>query len=156
MKIFAEGELSTALEAHRAGLRNEIRSENKNKLLNVNEADYVDYLVEKYSVEEIEIYSDRVTVSAAEELIPAEYFPHDFNVYQGKSYPKQVVTYHLPFSGDSELLRLKPSSWIAWSRHVAISGNAITFKIIDWRNDATAIEREAITTSKPSSINVQM
>jgi hypothetical protein len=143
MRIFAEGELSTAVDAHRAGLRNEIRSENKNKLLNVNEADYVDYLVEKYSIEEIEIYSDRVTVSAAEELIPAEYFPHDFNVYQGKSYPKQVVIYHLPFSGDSELLRRKPSSRIMWTRDVAINGNEITFKIIDWRNDAAAIKRDA-------------
>jgi hypothetical protein len=143
MKIFAEGELSTALEGHRAALRNEIRSENNNKLLNVNEADYIDYLVEKYSIEELGIYPDRVTVSAAEELIPAEYFPHDFNVYQGKSYPKQVVTYHLPFSGDSELLRRKPSSRIMWSRDVAINGNAITFKIIDWRNDAAAIKQEA-------------
>jgi hypothetical protein len=107
------------------------------------EADYVDYLVEKYSVQEIEIYPDRVTVSAAEELIPAEYFPHDFHVYQGKSYPKQVVTYHLPFSGDSELLRLKPSSWLMWTRDVTVSGNVITFKIIDWRNDASAIKREA-------------
>lgn len=143
MRIFAEGELSTALDAHRTALRNEIRSENKNKLLNVNEADYIDYLAEKYSIDEIEIYSDRVTVSAAEELIPAEYFPHDFHVYQGKSYPKQVVTYHLPFSGDSKWLRLRPSSWIMWSRDVAISGNAITFKVIDWRNDAAVIKREA-------------
>jgi hypothetical protein len=143
MRIFAEGELSSFLEAQRAALRDEIRSENKNKLLNVNEADYVDYLVEKYTTPEIELHRDAISVSAHEELIRAEYFPHDFFVYEGKQYPKQVVTYHLPFSGASELLRLKPSSWIMWSRDVSISGNTIKFKIIDWRNDAAAMKQEA-------------
>jgi len=91
MRIFAGDDLSTVLERQRAKLRNEIRSEDKNKLLNVNEADYIDYLTEKYLIDELQVYADRKTVSAAEELVG----------YQGKSYPKQVISYHLPFSGDS-------------------------------------------------------
>lgn len=143
MRIFAEGELSAVIEAQRDALKNEVRSENKNKLLNVNEADYVEFLVEKYAIPELELFPERVSISAHEELIPAEYFPSDFYVCEGKQYPKQVVSYHLPFSGDRQLLRLVPSTRLMWSRDVAVSANTISFDIINWRNDAAVIKREA-------------
>lgn len=143
MRIFAENDLSTFLEAQRSALQNEIQSENGNKLLNVNEGDYLDFLSEKYAIRELQMLPESVSVSAHERMIAAEHFPSDFFVYEGKKYPKQVVTYHLPFSGDSTLLRLRPSRRVMWSREVNISADAVTFEIINWRNDSDVIKREA-------------
>ena len=97
------------LEQRRATLRTEVQNEEKNKLLNVNEEDYIAYLVGKYCVDPLVICFDKVSVSSAEKLIPAEWFSPRFYVEAGKRYPRQVITYHVPFSGTLELLRLTPS-----------------------------------------------
>jgi hypothetical protein len=143
LRIFAEGDLSAYLEQRRGMLRCEIQNEDKNKLLNVNEDDYVTYLVEKYCVGPLVIDFDNVSVSSEEKMIPAEWFSARFNVEAGKRYPRQVITYHLPFSGIPELLRLKSSTRLMWSRDVDLSSSSISFDVINWHDDASQIKREA-------------
>ena len=99
MRIFAERELSEYLASRLDSLRSEIQTEDKNRLLNVNETEYVSYLVERYKIAPLVLHWENVRVSDREELIPAEQFPHNFHVYSGKRYPKQIVTYHLPRCG---------------------------------------------------------
>jgi len=142
-RIFAGGDLSIFLEQHRGALRGEIQNEDKNKLLNVNEEDYVTYLVEKYRVDPLLIDFENVSVSSEEKMIPAEWFSARFNVEPGKRYPRQVITYHLPFSGTSELLRLKASTRLMWSRDVVSSSSSISFDVISWHDDAIRIKKEA-------------
>jgi hypothetical protein len=48
MRIFAERELHYVLEAQLQELRKEVHSEDKNRLLNMNETEYVEYLASKY------------------------------------------------------------------------------------------------------------
>lgn len=143
MRIFAEDELSLFLGARLQALEQEVRQEDKNKLLNYDEPQYTDYLISRYTVNVLEIKWDEVRVSSREEMIMAERFPGDFNVYAGKSYPKQIVTYHLPISGDQDLLRFAPSSRILWTTEVGISSGSITFDIVNWRDDPQEIKREA-------------
>lgn len=142
-RIFAVGDLSGYLEQRRGVLRGEIQNEDKNKLLNVNEDDYVTYLLEKYCVGPLVIDFDNVSVSSAEKMIPAEWFSARFNVEAGKRYPRQVITYHLPFSGIPELLWLTPSTRIMWSREVTLGSSLISFDVINWHDDATNIKQEA-------------
>lgn len=142
-RIFGEGDLSSYLEHRRGVLRGEIQNEDKNKVLNVNEEDYVAYLVEKYCVGLLVIDFDNVSVSSEEKMIPAEWFSARFHVEAGKRYPRQVITYHLPFSGMPELLRLKPSTRIMWSRDVDLSSNLISFDVINWHDDTSKIKQEA-------------
>lgn len=149
MKIFAEGELGDYLRQILSTIEIEVRQEPRNQILNVNETEFVDYLVNKHSLEAIIFYWDHLSVSDREDMIPAEYFPGDFHVYEGKRYPKQVITYHLPFSGTYPLLSLIPSSRILWTTEVKASPPSIahpgtvSFEIINWRNDAETIKREA-------------
>src|SRR5437867_9177105 len=118
MRMFREVWLRDFLEARLINLREEIQSAPKNYLLNANETQYVDYLLSRYRVDPLLILFDQQTISDREEMIAAERFPFDFGVEEGEQYPKQVITYHLPFSGDPELLRCKPSSWIDWTARV--------------------------------------
>jgi hypothetical protein len=143
MRIFAEGDLSRVLSAQLSALHKEIREENKNKLLNMNEAAYIEYLISKYSVEPIEFIWDEMTISEREQMIPARSFPGDFHVINGKSYPKQILTYHLPFNGEKPLLELTPSTRILWTTEVDVAESEISFEIINWRNNADEIKREA-------------
>ena len=68
--------------------------------LNVNEEDYIAHKVSEAQMDPIEIHEDKIYASSSEQMIPAEYFPSSFNVYSGKSYKKDVIKFHIPFSGN--------------------------------------------------------
>jgi hypothetical protein len=143
VRIFAEADLQAATQGQLASMRKEVAAESSNRLLNMNEAEYVEYLVQKYSIEPLVFSWDAVYVTDREEQIPAEHFPHTFNVYAGKSYPKQVITYHLPFAGEADLLKFKPTTWIMWSTDARASSESISFDIINWHDNGEEIKREA-------------
>lgn len=146
MKIFGEQDLRAYLGERLSHLQKEVHAEGNNQLLNVNETQYVDYLVERYRIDPLILQWDAMTVSEREEMIPAERFPFDFGMDEfdrGKQYPKQVITYQIPFSGDRELLRCKPSTMILWTQDLRLQANSVYVDIINWRNNPDEIKREA-------------
>ena len=143
MKIFSERELRDFLEERHNALQREVHSEDKNRLLNMNETEYVNYLVNRYRIEPLVLHWDRQGISDREEMIPAERFPPLFNVYEGKRYPKQMITYHIPYSGERELLRCTPSSRLLWTADVRLEGGCVCFDVINWRDNAEQVKGEA-------------
>ena len=143
MRIFTEPELRNVLDTRLQELRREVYNEDKNRLLNMNETNYVEYLVSKYEVDALVIHFDQISVSSREEMIHAERFPMNYNVHTGKAYPKQVVAYHIPFSGEADLLRYAPSPRILWTMDLDASGNSISFDVVNWSNTPEDIKREA-------------
>src|SRR5258708_11366521 len=105
--------------------------------------DLVNNLVEKFKVEASIIDFESVRISNYEKYIPAELFHPGFNVHQGKSYPKQVVVYHLPFTGDGELFQYTPSQFMLWSPEVYIEDQNVCFEIINFNGDTEELKREA-------------
>jgi hypothetical protein len=144
MKLFNEGGLRDVLEGESRKLKAEVESQDRNYLLNANETQLIEYFTNKYRIEPLEIHSDRLYASDREELIPADRFDNfRFHVQRGEKYRKQVVTYHVPFSGDQNLLRLAPSTRILWTQEVNVSNGEILFDLINWSDDAANIAREA-------------
>jgi len=141
--IFAEQEASDFLERVKSSVRHTIESESDDYLLNVNEENYLDHLVDRFSIEPLKIDIDHVYVTSHEVEIPAEQFPRDFYVMAGKSYKKDIIKYHIPFSGNPELLRCVPNPRIMWSVPVEIESNEITFDIVNFRNDPEHIKQKA-------------
>jgi len=129
IKIFAEQRLSDFLDERLNRLRQEVQNQDTNYLLNVNETSFIDYLVNRYQVELLVFYWDQISVSYCEKPIPAELFPPSFHVRPGKSYPGQVITYHLPFSGDKELLKCQPSRYIMWTKDIRLEGDCVCFDV---------------------------
>src|SRR5271156_4898966 len=106
MKLFNEGSLRDVLDAQSQKLKAEVESQDRNYFLNANETQLIQYLTDKYRIEPLTIHADRISASDREELIPAERFDtFRFHVERGGKYLKQVVTYHIPFSGDQNLLK---------------------------------------------------
>lgn len=149
MRIFAESQLDTHLSSVRQSIHAEVYREDRNRLLNVNETEYIDYIVRKYVIDAISFIWDQVQVSQREEMIPSSRFPGSFDVYPNKSYLKQIITYHIPYTGDSQLLAMRPSSFIMWStdvKHFPVRSSTnigeIQVDIINWRDEPDEIKRE--------------
>ncbi|ADD68237.1 conserved hypothetical protein [Denitrovibrio acetiphilus DSM 12809] len=139
IQIFAEVELRDYLEQKKASIVDSIEKESDDYLLNVNEVDYIKYKTEEAKIEPLKIHVDQIYASSSEQMIPAEYFPNTFFVRQGEKYKKDVIRFHMPFSGNSYLLKCKPSTRILWSTGIEISGQEFTFEIINFSNDVAKI-----------------
>lgn len=111
----------------------EIKKQDDNYILNVNETEYIKYLFEKYVIPKFDIHFNQLYVSDYTAEIPAESFPKSFHVKYGQTYPKQVIRFHIPFSGPVELLKLKPSpQFRVWTQPVHIRSNEICFEIVNF------------------------
>jgi len=147
MQIFAERRLSEVLEAQRQALVREIQAEPASRLLNVNESDYVKYLADKYRIDPVSFDFDSLQISYGEKLIPLEQHPFNsgarFSHFKKDAYPRQVITYHLPFTGDSGLLNCQPSSYLTGGMaEVSVSNGEVRFDIVNWRDDGEALKQE--------------
>jgi|SRR5690554_50032 len=140
-RVFGERELRDFLEASKANVTYSIESEKDDYILNVNEDDYVAHKVSEATVENLEIHVDDIYASSSEQMIPAERFPRDFHVYSGKSYKKDVIKFHVPISGNSQLLHCIPSSRILWTMEIEVDRDEFCFEIINFRDDADEIVR---------------
>jgi hypothetical protein len=143
MEIFGEIALSSVLENQSAKLRAEVDSQHEDYILNVNETEFVEYLVGAYSVECVELNLTEKYLSSSEKDVPAEYFPRGFSVQGGRTYKKNVVKYHIPFAGDHELLRCVPSRHIVWTTSVSLEDGCICFEVINFRDDPEEVKRRA-------------
>lgn len=145
---FSEYDCHALIESQKKALADSIRSQNDDYILNVNRAEYLEHLVAEYSIAPIEIHQDQLSVSTYEAQIPAEEFPSSFNVYGGKSYPKDVFKYHLPFEGDPQLLRVRASTYTMSPPRMIVDGGCICFEITNFGLDAAQIKQHAESTIK--------
>lgn len=140
-RVFGERELRDFLEASKVNVSHSIESEKDDYILNVNEDDYVAHKVSEATVENLEIHVDDIYASSSEQMIPAEHFPQGFHVYSGKPYKKDVIKFHVPVSGNIQLLHCIPSSRVMWSMEIEIDRNEFCFEIINFRDNADEIVR---------------
>ena len=148
-RIFAEQGFERLSRELFARFKEGIYHEDKNYLLNVNRTEYINHVVSQFEITPLELDFQNMTVSSSEKLIPAEHFPSSFNVYQGKSYPKQVVKYHVPFTGEERLLKCLPNPQILNSYPVSVEGGEVCFEIIDFYGDPEPIKRKAESALRP-------
>ncbi len=98
---------------------NEIRSRTDEYILQVDENEYIDYLVEKYKFNLLTFYFNKESIEEN----------------------NNIITYYLPFDGDKELLEFKPNPHAMWTIRVFLKSNCICFNI-DYTNDGQKILNE--------------
>lgn len=144
MRIFAERELSEVLRAQLQALKDEIEKEDRNKILNVNETEYVQYLVSRYHIDLLDFRWDETSASDRETNIESVRSPYGrFAAHQPESYRRQVITYYIAYSGDKALLTCAPSSRLMWSTDIEVDNESISFSIVNWQDDPNQIKGEA-------------
>lgn len=140
--VFGERRLSDFLEASKSNILSSIDSEKDDYILNVNESDYIAHKLSEATIEPLEIHEDQIYASSSERMISAEQFPRSFHVYSGKSYKKDVIKFHVPISGNVQLLHCVPSSQIMWTMDIEVNRNEFCFEIINFSNEPESIVRE--------------
>lgn len=98
---------------------NEIRSRTDEYILQVDENEYINYLVEKYKFNLLTFYFDKESIEEN----------------------NNTITYYLPFDGDKELLEFKPNPYTLWTVRIFLKSNCICFNI-DYTNDSQRMFNE--------------
>ncbi len=139
---FSGQRLSDYLEERAQQAWSMIEQEKEDYLLQVNERDYLDHLLDRIRVPVPRFGFDDVYATESERKIPAESFPSGFNVYEGHSYTKPVLTVHIPYEGDLALLQRQPSTYLSWSAIIYTQGQDLCFDLVDFYGDAGRINQE--------------
>lgn len=137
---FSDYDLGANLEKFLADLRKGIDSDPQ--IGTKDEEEYVQQTLAQRKLEPLALDTENITVTQKEVEIPGRYFPRSFDVDSYESYPKPVITFHLPFSGNPDFLRCRPSTFMMASEDIAVENNEILFEIINLSNDADAVKRD--------------
>lgn len=144
VNLFFEIEVSRFFDARKSELARAIESASKEQL-DEHEA-FSQELLNRFSIEPLRLDFDGIYVSNREEQIPAEMHPRSgflVDHMRGKSFPRQVITFHLPYSGTAELLRCRPNPRLLSAPEVSITDQEILFDVIDFYSDPDRVKREA-------------
>ena len=140
---FSEYDVFSIIENQKKGLMEEITSQSDDYILNVNKKEYMEHLISRYSITPIVIHEDQLSVSTYEAQVPADHHPSSYFAGSGRSFPRDVVRYHLPFTGEHQLLRVRASSYHSAPPRIFIEGSDICFEIVNFDLTPERIKQEA-------------
>jgi len=143
---FSEYRASSIVENQKQRIASAINKQPDDYILNVNKGEYIEHLVSEFTIHPLEIHKDQLSVSTYEAQIPAKNHPGDYDVYSGTSYPKDVIKYHLPFTGDSELLKVRASAYAYSPPRITIEDGCICFEIVNFNLPPERIKQQADST----------
>ena len=142
------------LTQQNSNLQATINKQVEDYILNVNEEQFINYLVQEFTIDvprplrDFDINS--MLVSDYEAQISPDDFPEQFPVRHlsrlmqtRKTITKQVIVYHLPFSGDGKFFRHDPGN-IFRHPEVFIEDRALCFEIINFSEDESVIQQQAV------------
>lgn len=138
--LFTEYDLGANLRQFTSNLQKDIESDPSVK--NISEEDYIVERIKKSNISELTLHTDKISVKQTEADIPGRFFPSGFWVEHNESFPKPVFIFHIPFDGDENLFRCRPSTFMMWSEEVTISNNEVVFEIINFKDDPELIKKE--------------
>lgn len=110
-------------------------------VLNVNEEDYVKYLIEDNSLYVPIVHFDEVRIEPRKVLVDAEYLPRYWMA--NKAVERTVVRYIIPVEGDTNILNCRPSTILSsGSGHFHISHGCVYTDILVLEEDSEKVKRE--------------
>ena len=129
---FSEYDGFSMIDGQKKQIVSDINSQTDDYILNVNKTEFIEHLVSKYTISPVEIHRDQITVSTYEKQISSEMFPFGYHVREGKTYPKDVIKYHLPFTGDPQLLKVRASTYSLSAPLITAESDCICFEIVNF------------------------
>jgi hypothetical protein len=149
VRAFAEGRLDDFIAERGHALSEEVRVAAKEYILNVNVDEYAQHLQSRYEIDVPVILASEISVESREEVIPAERFPPGFFVLEGKSYPRPVLRYHVPVTGEIDLLRYVPNPHLMWAWEFGVEQGALTFDVTVRSDDPAQAKAQAESIIRP-------
>jgi hypothetical protein len=112
-RLFVELDLNAALEGHARGLDEEIEKSPEDHLLQVDEDEWVAALVARYTIATPELRPDDWWMEQAETQVDVSWDQNRaiLDPSQPAYVPGHRVEVHIPFSGEKDVFKYRPSSW---------------------------------------------
>lgn len=145
MKIYAEDRLDNFLGSKIQEIKSRIEGESDDYILNVGEEQYIEHLKNEFTLEVPEIHVDQVYAGTYEKDIPGNRFPMEFMISDPhKLFKKDIIVYHIPYTGSIDLLKFRPSSWTSMAGYeiqIDRQSQTIVLENNNFYNDASKIKR---------------
>lgn len=146
MNLYTGNYFDAFADECRSKLINEINSQIDSYILNVNVDDLITHLVQKYTFDLPEFHFEKVYVDTIEKDITGLRFPrYDFMISDTtKVFRKQVIIYHIPYTGDINLLQLRPNPYtlMSYEANFDTRQKCVLIEIINFHNDPEKIKQQ--------------
>jgi len=143
IKLYREGSLKNVFGNSARVIESQINQKSEDYILNVSEVEFAEFLIQDHLIDFPELDFENVYVESYEKDIPAERFPGSYDVYSGEKYKRDVIVYHIPYTGDIYILANQgvSSFSVSGSIEVGVTENSITTEIINFNNDPDKIKK---------------
>jgi len=133
---FAEVDWSNYQQNLHQVVRQDVHNLSKEYVLGVDEDNYKSYLIEKYSMEPLEVFPDSLHITPRTER---ESFQGDF----GRTGYREVYFFQVRynFHGSAELFQIKSNPWMVTSYPIDVDSDTVSFELKMVRKDADEFER---------------
>ena len=142
--LFRDYDLGRMLTQQDQKLSNEVASLSEDRVLNSAPEDLCNNLVEKYTIEAVEIDESGINADYGDAQVDISQ-RFDYDVYD-RSRPRYItgtrLTFYLPFTGDPQLFKCRPSTSNFNPPRAAVSDSELVFIYERTAQDALAIEKE--------------
>jgi hypothetical protein len=126
--LFSQGNLTSVLEHQRRKMREEVEQYDGNKLLNSSVGDLAAYFVEKHRVEPLSLQEHGISVDQAETRIDVtNRFEYGGFGDRPIIVPGTRISFHIPYSGDQELLKFRPDSFLSMAPRAKVTSSELIF-----------------------------
>lgn len=137
--LFYSGELGDYIKTLLSNLERKINTEPKDYILNVNEDEYINHIVETFSLECPEILNSDIYL---DEPVETNINVSNNPEYWGNSIKGSLLTVHIPFNGNKELFFHTPSTRTFNPPHAKIKFNEIILELVLKHNENPDIENK--------------
>ena len=142
--LFCDYDLGRVLAQQDQKLSNEVASLSEARVLNTSPEDLCNYLVEKYTIEVAEIDESGISADYGDAKVDVSQ-RFEYAVFD-RSRPLYItgtrLTFYVPFSGDPELFKCRPSTFNFNPPRATVGNGELTFTYERTTQDAQGIERE--------------
>jgi hypothetical protein len=140
--LFNTNDLYGVIEIRKKEVNETIIEEEEDYLLNVGQEQYIMYLKDKFKIDPLVLKLNDAEATVKEEQVRAEYFPQSFFVRDGQTYPREVYYFHIPFDGERDLLKCRPSTYTLSPPRAEVRGMDIIKRFIQFQEDIENINGE--------------
>ena len=142
--LFNNADLGSVLTGQEQALSKEIGSLNEDRVLNSSPEDLYDYFFDKYRIDVIEIDESRIQADYGDTQVDVSH-RFEYAVFD-RSRPTYVtgtrITFYVPFSGDPQLFKCRPSTFNFNPPRADVRGNELVFVYDRTIQDAPNIKNE--------------
>ena len=127
--LFYTYDLQKVIENQERALANEVNAMNENEVLNTSQEDIVKYLVEKYRMDPPNIDESGIQIDYddAQVDVSRDFRRVVFDMNEPFYVTGTCVTFFVPFSGDPDLFKCKPSTFSLNPPKAAVRTNELIF-----------------------------